>query len=112
MVPWVTGHGDAIHATDFVEGWAMCDRAAVRKGNWKAVYLPSTAAGPSPKGNVRLELFDIGKDKGEIYDQSAEQPNILRELLQMWDRYVVEAGVAPLNCAWGVHRHDGSADAR
>ena len=32
MVPWLKGQLDSIHTADFVEGWEMGGRAAVRKG--------------------------------------------------------------------------------
>lgn len=101
MVPWLLGKSESVHADQFVEGWEMSGRAAVRKGNWKAVYLPSARDGPSAKGSDRWELFDLAHDQGEIHDLSAERPDILRDLLRLWDQYVVETGVVPLNPALG-----------
>ena len=103
MVPWLSGERDSIHDKEFIEGWEMSGRAAIRKGNWKAVYLPSTRAGPSRKGADRWELFDLDKDKGEVHDLAAEQPEVLKELLKLWDQYVVETGVVPLNPELGEY---------
>lgn len=101
MLPWLQDKTESIHDDQFVEGWEMSGRAAVRKGNWKAVYLPSTRGGPSAKGSDRWELFDLNCDHGEIHDLSAERPDILKDLLHLWDQYVVETGVVPLNPALG-----------
>lgn len=103
MVPWLNGESNSIHQADFVEGWEMSGRAAVRKGNWKANYLPTRKYGPSRAGNSRWELHNLEKDPGEIHDLSAEHPNILKELLKLWDQYVIETGVVPLNPALGEY---------
>lgn len=104
MVPWLNGDSDSIHTADFVEGWEMGGRAAVRKGNWKAVYLPSRKFGkPSRAGSDKWELFDLEKDPGEIYDLSDDHPDKLKELLKLWDQYVLDTGVVPLNPALGEY---------
>jgi hypothetical protein len=104
MVPWLKGSSNSIHVADFVEGWEMGGRAAVRKGNWKAVYLPSRKfKGPSRAGMDRWELFDLDKDPGEIHDLSQDYPDKLKELLKLWDQYVIETGVVPLNPALGEY---------
>ena len=103
MFPWLQGQSSSIHSTDFVEGWEMSGRAAIRRGNWKAVYLPAGRDGPSAKGRDRWELFDLDADPGEVHDVSQEQPEVLGELLKLWDRYVVETGVVPLNPALGEY---------
>ena len=103
IVPWLDGKSESIHNNEFVEGWEMSGRAAVRKGNWKAVYLPSSIKGPSPLGRDKWELFDLDKDQGEIHDLSEKHPEKLKELLKLWDQYVVETGVVPLNPALGEY---------
>lgn len=103
IVPWLNGQSETIHSQDFVEGWEMSGRAAIRKGNWKAVYLPSSTFGPSAKGRDRWELFDLEADQGETNDLSAEDPEKLKELIKLWDQYVMETGVVPLNPALGEY---------
>ncbi|KAF2483066.1 putative arylsulfatase [Neohortaea acidophila] len=103
MVPWLNGEANAIHQADFVEGWEMGGRAAVRKNNWKAVYLPERNHGPSRAGRSKWELFDLDKDPGEIHDLCDQHPDIMKELLKLWDQYVVETGVIPLNPALGEY---------
>ena len=103
MVSWLNGQTETIHAHNFVEGWEMSGRAAIRKGDWKAVYLPSSIAGPSAKGRDTWELFDLSVDQGETNDLSASHPEILKDLLQLWDQYVIETGVVPLGPALGEY---------
>lgn len=103
MVPWLQGETKSIHQADFVEGWEMSGRAAVRKGNWKANYLPIRKYGPSRAGNSKWELHNLETDPGEIHDLSEQHPDILKELLKLWDQYVIETGVVPLNPALGEY---------
>ena len=73
-------------------------------GNWKAVYLPSRKFGqPSRAGSDKWELFDLDKDPGEIYDLSEQRPDIQKELMKLWDQYVLDTGVIPLNPALGEY---------
>lgn len=103
MIPWLRGDASSIHENGAVEGWEMNGRAAIRKGNWKAVYMPSTKAGPSPKGYDRWELFNLDDDPGEIHDLSSDKPDLLKELKQLWDQYVLDVGVVPLNPELGEY---------
>lgn len=79
-----------IHAEDFVNGWETCGRAACRKGDWKIVYIPK------PKGPERWQLYNLKADPGEIHDLADKEPEKLKELLKLWDNYVLETGVIPL----------------
>ncbi|KAI1333069.1 alkaline-phosphatase-like protein [Xylariaceae sp. FL0255] len=101
MLPWLKGAKHSIHTADFVSGWEMSGRAAVRKANWKAVFLPAVRTGPSPKGRDRWELYDLDVDPGEIHDLAEQHPDKLKELLKLWDQYVLETGVVPLDPALG-----------
>ncbi|KAK8188296.1 alkaline-phosphatase-like protein [Phyllosticta capitalensis] len=81
---------ERVHAEDFVNGWETCGRAAVRKGDWKIVYIPK------PKGPERWQLYNLRADPGEVHDLADKQPERLQELLKLWDQYVLETGVIPL----------------
>lgn len=90
MVPFVKGEKPGIHEEDFIEGWETCGRAAVRKGDWKIVFIPK------PKGPERWQLYNLKKDPGEIHDLSEQEPERLQKMIKMWDQYVLETGVVPL----------------
>jgi arylsulfatase A-like enzyme len=44
MVPFLRDGKQGVHDIEFVEGWETCGRAAIRKGDWKALWMPK------PKG--------------------------------------------------------------
>ena len=75
----------------------MCGRAAIRVGNWKAVFIPA------PKGPHEWQLYDLSRDVGEIHDLSRAESKKLDELLVQWDKYVEECGVVPLHPELGAY---------
>ncbi|KAF2860918.1 alkaline phosphatase-like protein [Piedraia hortae CBS 480.64] len=95
MLPYLSGQSPSVHPTDFIQGWETCGRAAVRKGDYKIVFIPR------PKGPERWQLYDLSKDPGEVNDLADKQPEKLKELIKLWDQYVLETGVVPLAPALG-----------
>lgn len=91
IYPWATGQTERIHEKDFIQGWETCGRAALRYGDWKIVYIPK------PKGPERWQLYNLVSDPGEVNDLAESQPERLGQLLKLWDQYVIETGVIPLN---------------
>ena len=89
--PWATGANPRIHEKDFIQGWETCGRAALRFGDWKIVYIPK------PKGPEKWQLYNLHEDPGEIHDLAEKYPDRLNQLLKLWDQYVLETGVIPLN---------------
>ncbi|RJE25327.1 Arylsulfatase [Aspergillus sclerotialis] len=88
---WATGKSERIHEKDFIQGWETCGRAALRFGDWKIVYIPK------PKGPERWQLYNLERDPGEVNDLAEAEPEKLKQLLKLWDQYVIETGVIPLN---------------
>lgn len=68
-------------------GWELFGRRAIRKGNWKAVYIPA------PMGPDKWELFNLETDLGETTDLAKVMPGILEELLTLYTEYTEEAGL-------------------
>lgn len=97
MLPWLSGHEDRVHEKDFIQGWELCGRGAIRKANWKAVFIPK------PKGPEVWQLYDLSKDPGEIQDLAEEHPRKLEELLGHWETYVQDCGVVPLQPELGTY---------
>ncbi|SNS78338.1 arylsulfatase [Sphingomonas laterariae] len=89
MAPWLGGMAESVHPADTETGWELFGRRAIRKGDWKALWLPV------PAGSGGWQLYDLASDPGEIRDRSADKPTILAELVAAWERYVQEVGVAP-----------------
>ncbi|KAF2136637.1 uncharacterized protein K452DRAFT_279687 [Aplosporella prunicola CBS 121167] len=76
-----------IHAEDAVQGWELFGRMAVRRGKWKAAFVPE------PHGPSAWQLYDLEADPGETRDLAAEEGERLQELLKEYEAYVQEVGV-------------------
>ncbi|OCK78882.1 alkaline phosphatase-like protein [Lepidopterella palustris CBS 459.81] len=90
MIPFISSSSPSIHEVDFVEGWETCGRAALRRGDWKIVFVPK------PKGPERWQLYNLRVDLGEVHDLAEQEPEYMKVLLRSWEQYVVETGVVPL----------------
>lgn len=86
-IPYLKSSVPVIHDENTAVGWELFGRLAVRKGKWKATYIPA------PYGPERWELFDIKADPGELNDLSEDNKEKLAELLSDWQDYVTEVGV-------------------
>ena len=90
FVPFLRGEKYGVHDKEFIQGWETCGRAAIRKGDWKAVWIPK------PKGTEKWQLYDLSTDKGEVDDLADREPERMKELMRLWDQYVLETGVVTL----------------
>lgn len=78
MVSFLSGKATKVHEKDFVQGWETCGRVAVRKGDWKIVYIPK------PKGPEQLHLYKLAQDPGEIHDLAEQEPDRLEKIVKLW----------------------------
>ena len=74
-------------STSDIVGWEQLGVAAVRLGDWKAVFIPP------PKGSGEWELFDLSKDLGECHDLSKTYPEKLMEMIAHYETYFQETGM-------------------
>jgi arylsulfatase len=96
-----TNERAAIHTDDDPAiGWEMYGRAALRKGDWKILWMPIDAY-----GKAKWELFDLATDPGETNDLADERPEKVQELLVEWEKYVKETGVV-----WGAPFSDAGIE--
>ncbi|KAM6480795.1 alkaline phosphatase-like protein [Trichoderma sp. SZMC 28011] len=86
-IPHLLRKSPRVHDEDHVTGWELFFHQAIRKGKWKAVFIPK------PKGPEKWQLYNMDKDMGEIHDLAEEEPEILEELIKYWMAYVAEFGV-------------------
>lgn len=87
ILPYLNAERDFIHAHDHVTGWELFGQKALRKGAWKALFIPA------PNGPNRWQLYNLNEDKGEVNDLADIYPEKLTELLADWQVYVRENGV-------------------
>ncbi|EXA30170.1 arylsulfatase [Fusarium oxysporum f. sp. pisi HDV247] len=79
-----------IHDKDYVAGFEVAGSGALRRGDWKITYVPK------PKGPQRWELFNIKRDPGETNDLAEAEPELMVEMLKLWEEYKNEVGVVGL----------------
>lgn len=96
--PVLTASATAVRGEDEPVGYELFFRRALRKGDWKAVFLPAgdnryTRSGVS---TGRWQLFNIVTDPGETDDRASAEPARLTELVTAYDNYAKAKGVVPL----------------
>ena len=96
MLSMLKGERETTHDQDYVMGWELFGRQAVRKGDWKIVWEPAGAPWEPRETDVPVaewRLYNIEEDPGELRDLSGAQPEKLEELVGEWEDYARENGV-------------------
>ena len=91
LLPLLNNQKNYVHDDNYVMGWELFGRCAIRKGKWKITKIEP------PFGKVNFELFDMEKDPTESHDLSKQYPDKYNELLGDWKAYVKDNGVILLN---------------
>jgi arylsulfatase len=86
--------GHSIHDSTSSMGWELFGRGAVRKGYYKLVHIEPQMGG---RADGKWQLYDLSKDPGEIDDLADAKPEVVQELLEVWEKYRAETGVV-----WGT----------
>lgn len=84
---YLKGEKSFVHSDDTVTGWELFAQQAIRKGKYKALFIPK------PLGPDKWQLFDLSKDPGETTDLAEVEPEKLNEMLTHWTQYVAETGL-------------------
>jgi len=96
LVPYLMGEDTQVRPNDFTFGWEVFGHRAIRKGDWKLLWLtsePSETPQPLAEGADHWGLYNLAVDPGEANDLSAENPEKVAELLQAWGEYVADNGI-------------------
>ena len=87
LINVLNGKSDFIYDNDTAVSWEMLGFRAVRKGDFKLVWLPL------PFGNNDWQLYDLANDPAEMKDLSKQQPKLREEMISIWKQYSKDVGV-------------------
>ena len=88
------GKCEEVHASDERIAWELAYGRGVKKGDWKAIFLPAVILNIAPEVPAkRWLLFNLARDPGETTDLAAAEPDKLQELIDEWFAYARETGV-------------------
>lgn len=83
-LPYLRGEAERIYSTDEITGWELFGRMALRKGDYKALFIPK------PHGPERWQLFDLASDPGEPIDLAEDQRQRLDDMIRDFQEYALE----------------------
>jgi arylsulfatase A-like enzyme len=87
MMPVLKGDTNVVHKDDTAVSWELFGNRAVRKGDFKLLWLSS------PFGTDDWQLYDLAKDPGETIDLSVRMPELRNQMIEIWNHYAEESGV-------------------
>lgn len=89
--PLLLGEVDVVHAPETPFVVELFGRRSVRRGNWKAIYVPAdtirTPQLPEIVHTDRWQLYDLASDPGETIDRAADHPALLQALIAAFEAY-------------------------
>ena len=93
--PLLTGELTELRPPTEAVGTELFYRRALRKGDWKAVFLPKSGSAYPRRsvGTGTWQLFNIARDPGEALDLAASEPAKSQELVADWNSYARDKGV-------------------
>jgi len=86
-LPVLNGQAASLRTDKDYLGWEVFGNRAIRQGDWKIRWEIK------PVGKSDWELFNIAQDPGERNDLAAQNPDKLKEMLILWDKYAKENNV-------------------
>ncbi|KAH8630857.1 alkaline phosphatase-like protein [Alternaria alternata] len=87
-VPHLGGDQPGFHdETEEITGWELFGLRAIRKGNWKALWMTA------PRGREQWELYNLEEDPAEMHDLAEKEPQKLEEMVAHWETYYAETGM-------------------
>ncbi len=86
LLPLVDGSAEQLHDADYIAGVEINQKQAVRKGDWKIVWLKD-----GPFKSESWQLFNLAEDPGETTDLAASDPEKLEEMIAAWNSYVEDS---------------------
>lgn len=98
LSPLLSGAADRIYGPDEAIGFEMSGQSALYRGDYKLTRnMP-------PFGDRQWRLFNLAADPGETRDLSAEQPELMAELMAAYQAYEQRVGVLPVPADYDAQR--------
>jgi arylsulfatase len=86
-LPVLNGQAASPRTDQHYIAWEVFGNRALRQGEWKIRWEIK------PIGKSDWELFNLAQDPSERNDLAAQNPGKLKEMLNLWDKYVQENNV-------------------
>jgi arylsulfatase len=87
MMKVLNGKSEFVYDNDTAVNWELFGFRAVRKGDFKLVWLPI------PFGVDDWQLYDLSKDPAELNDLSKKRLKLRKEMIGIWNQYSKDVGV-------------------
>ena len=87
LLPVLEQRATQVRPTDEALVDELFGRRYVRKGPWKLTWIGA------PYGTSSWSLYDLERDRGETTDLARQRPDVVKELVGEWERYVRRVGV-------------------
>ena len=76
-----------VHPDDYVMGWELFGKRAIRQGDWKLVLQPA------PYGTDDWQLYNLLSDPAEKIDVSKKFALKLQHMKRLWEQYARQNNV-------------------
>ena len=96
MLAMLTGNVGTTHPDNYVIGWELFSKRALRQGDWKIIYAPHQEVfEPRPAGikTDTWQLYHLVTDPVEMNDLADKYPDKLHEMIALWDQYAADNGI-------------------
>lgn len=88
LLPFLEGRRESPHQEDEVTGWELFGQRAIRKGDWKLLWLSSKPKWlVVPKNADQWGLFNLAVDPAETNNLAADEPEKMAEMITLWEEY-------------------------
>jgi arylsulfatase A-like enzyme len=93
ILPLMRGETSTHRSEDEWVGYELLGNSALFKGDYKAVHPGAWMASIGVQGAGTWQLYNLAEDPSELRDLSEQEPEILAELIALYDEYGESLGI-------------------